>query len=98
VSTATFLALLYLGAHRTHVVAMMMREAGWLVAIGLVVGAALSLAAGRSASTLLFGLEPYDPMTLAAACTLLALVAAAASFMPARTASRLDPLVALRHE
>ncbi len=87
-----------LGAQRPQVIGMMMREAGWLLAIGLAVGAGLSLLAGRSASTLLFGLKPNDPLTLVAACVLLAGVAAVASFVPARQASRLDPLVALRHE
>jgi ABC-type antimicrobial peptide transport system permease subunit len=87
-----------LGARRPQVIAMMMREAGWLLAVGLVVGAALSLLAGQTASTLLFGLKPHDPLTLVSACLLLAAVAAAASFVPARSASRLDPLVALRHE
>ncbi len=87
-----------LGAQRPQVIGMMMREAGWLLAVGLAVGAGLSLLAGRSASTLLFGLKPNDPLTLVAACVLLAGVAAAASFVPARHASRLDPLVALRHE
>ena len=87
-----------LGARRRQVIAMLMREAGGLLAIGLVVGAGLSLLAGRSASTLLFGLKPNDPSTLVAACVLLAAVAVAASFVPARSASQLDPLAALRHE
>jgi predicted permease len=87
-----------LGADRRTVVAMLMREAGRLVAVGLVVGVVLSLAAGRSASTLLFKLEPHDPITLVAAALLLAGVAAAASYLPARSASRLDPLTALRHD
>jgi predicted permease len=87
-----------LGARRRQVIGMMMREAGWLLAVGLVVGAGLSLLAGQSAATLLFELKPNDPLTLVAACVLLAGVAAAASFVPARSASRVDPLVALRHE
>jgi predicted permease len=87
-----------LGAGRPQVIGMMMREAGWLLAVGLAVGAGLSLIAGRTASTLLFGLKPHDPLTLVSACLLLAVVAAAASFVPARSASKLDPLAALRHE
>ena len=89
---------LALGAERGQVVAMVMREAGRLLLVGVVVGAALSLLAGRAAGALLFGLKPYDPLTLAAAALLLALIAAAASFLPARRASKLDPMVALRDE
>jgi putative ABC transport system permease protein len=89
---------LALGASRGHVVRMVMREAVWLLLIGLVTGTALSLAAGRSAGSLLFGLKPYDPLTLAAAGVLLAAVASLASFLPARRASRLDPMEALRDE
>jgi ABC-type antimicrobial peptide transport system permease subunit len=89
---------LALGAERGQVVAMVMREAGRLLLIGIITGAALSLVAGRGAGSLLFGLKPYDPLTLVGAAVLLALIAAAASFLPARRASRLDPMVALRDE
>jgi predicted permease len=89
---------LALGAERGQVVAMVMREAARLLAAGIVLGTAASLAAGRSASSLLFGLKSYDPLTLVSAGALLALIAAAASFVPARRASRLDPMVALRDE
>lgn len=87
-----------LGADHRAVITMMLREAGTLVAIGVVIGTVLSLAAGRAAPALLFGLEPHDPVTLGVAALLLAAVAAAASYLPARRASRLDPLTALRHE
>jgi len=73
-------------------------EAGRLLAIGLVAGTALSLVAGRCASSLLFGLKPYDPLTLAAAAGLLAAIAALASFLPARRAIKVDPMEALRCE
>jgi predicted permease len=89
---------LALGAERGQVVAMVMREAGLLLAIGVVTGTALSLVAGRGARTLLFGLKPYDPLTLAGAALLLSLIAAAASFVPAHRASKLDPMAALRDE
>jgi predicted permease len=87
-----------LGAPQSRVVLMVMREAGWLLTLGIAAGAAMSLLAGQSATTLLFNLEPNDPATLAAACVLLTLIAALASFLPARRAARLDPLVALRQE
>jgi predicted permease len=89
---------LALGAERGQVVAMVMREAGRLLAIGIAIGTALSLAAGSGARSLLFGLKPHDPLTLMAAALLLSLIAAAASFLPARRASKLDPMAALRDE
>jgi ABC-type antimicrobial peptide transport system permease subunit len=69
-----------------------------LLGIGLVAGAALALAAARTASSMLFGLKPYDPATLAFAITALAVVAIAASYIPARRAAGVDPMVALREE
>jgi ABC-type antimicrobial peptide transport system permease subunit len=87
-----------LGAQRGNVVGMIMREAGFLLAIGIAIGAALSLAAARTATSLLFGLKPHDPATLGLAVVALAAVAAAASFLPAHRASRLDPMAALREE
>jgi predicted permease len=89
---------LALGAERGQVVAMVMRAAGRLLGIGIAIGTVLSLAAGSGARALLFGLKPYDPPTLMAAALLLSLIAAAASFLPARRASKLDPMAALRDE
>jgi predicted permease len=91
---------LALGARPGQVIEMVVREAGRLLAVGLLVCAVLALMAGRSASSasLLFGLEPYDPPTLIVACLLLAAIAGVASFIPARRAAMLNPLVALRHE
>jgi ABC-type antimicrobial peptide transport system permease subunit len=80
------------------VVRMVMREAATLLATGLLVGTVSALAAARSASALLFGLKPHDPVTLATAVALLALIAAIASFLPALRASRLQPTEALREE
>jgi predicted permease len=87
-----------LGAQRGHVISMIMREAAVLLAIGLVLGSALALAASRTATSLFFGLKPNDPATLALAVAALAAVAAAASFLPAHRAARLDPMDALREE
>jgi ABC-type antimicrobial peptide transport system permease subunit len=67
-----------------------------LAGIGL--GAALSLLGGRAATALLFGVKPYDAATLAFAVALLAASAVIASWMPARKASNLDPVAALRSE
>jgi hypothetical protein len=60
--------------------------------------APLALVAGPSAGSLLFGLKPHDPVTLAASVALLTLVAALASFVPARRAAQVDPMVALGYE
>ena len=61
-------------------------------------GLVLALAGGGAASALLFGLKPYDPLTLAFAAALLAAVALVASYVPARAASKIEPIVALRIE
>jgi len=87
-----------LGAGRGDVVRMVMREAGLLLIVGVVVGAALAVAAARTAATLLFGLRPGDPATLAMAAGSLGLVAMLASYLPALRASRLEPTEALRQE
>ena len=87
-----------LGAARSDVVRMVMREAGLLLVAGVFVGIALAIAAARTASTLLFGLHPGDPATLAMAAGGLGLVAMLASYLPALRASRLQPTEALREE
>jgi predicted permease len=89
---------LALGASRGQVVGMVMREAGLLLLIGIAAGTALAFVAGRSVNSLLFGLKPYDPVTLVVSISLLAVVGAAASFLPARRAAALNPMTALRSE
>ena len=87
-----------IGASSGGVVVMVMREAVLSLACGLGLGIILALAAGRSAGSLLFGLKPYDPLTLAGSAGLLVLIGAITSFLPAARASRLDPSEALRCE
>jgi putative ABC transport system permease protein len=87
-----------LGAGRRDVVFMILRQAGVLVAFGLAVGAILAMLAARAATALLFGLRPSDPATLLMAVCALAAVGAVASYLPARRASRLDPMAALRDD
>jgi predicted permease len=87
-----------LGADQGSVLWLVLREAMAMVGIGLVVGTGMALAAGRSAASLLYGLEAHDPWTLGAAMALLAAIAMGASYWPALRASRVDPMVALRDE
>jgi putative ABC transport system permease protein len=87
-----------LGAQRTDVVGMIVREAGTMLLIGLAVGALLTLALARTAASMLYGLKPHDPVTLALAAAALTVVAAAAAFLPAHRAAGLDPMAALREE
>jgi predicted permease len=87
-----------LGARQGQVIAMVLREAGWLLVAGTVAGITMALIAGRGASSLLFGLKPYDPLTIGTAAGLLAVIAVLASLAPARRASKVDPMVALRYE
>jgi predicted permease len=87
-----------LGAQQRDVVRMVMRETGILIGAGLAIGVPIVLASGRYAASLLFGLKPHDSITLGAAVVLLFLVAALAGYLPARRASTVDPMSALRHE
>ena len=87
-----------LGAARQDVLRLVMRESMVLVAAGVAIGILGAIAASRLVSNLLFGLAPTDPMTMAGAMTVMALVSAIAGYLPARWASRVDPMVALRDE
>ena len=87
-----------LGARKGQLVRMVMRQSAHMLLLGLSIGVALYLVAARAASTLLFGIKPYDLTTFVAATVLLAGIAAAASFLPARRAANVDPMIALRHE
>src|SRR5581483_5149701 len=80
-----------LGADRPAVLALVMREAGLLMAIGIAAGIVL----GRGASAMLYGLRPYDPASIGMAAGLLAVIALAASWVPAQAAAALDPMTAL---
>jgi putative ABC transport system permease protein len=87
-----------LGAQRSGVIRLILKEVAVLIAIGVVVGAGLTLAGSKTAGSLLFGLKPYDPLTLVLAVIILGAIAFVASFIPAQRATRVDPVVALRYE
>jgi predicted permease len=87
-----------LGAQRRSILWLVLRESLLLVLIGAAIGVPLILAAGRWISSLLFGLQTADALTLGSAIALIFLVGVLASYIPARRAMRLDPTVALRYE
>jgi putative ABC transport system permease protein len=87
-----------LGAARRAVLWMVLRQALALIAAGVAVGLAASLALTRAMSTMLYRVGTRDPATFAAVAVLLAAVALAAAFLPARRASVVDPATALRAE
>ena len=89
---------LALGADPTAVIGMIMREAATLLVAGLVVGGLAAVAVSQWAKTLLFGLKPSDPTSLAMAAVALTVIAGLASYVPAWRASRLEPTEALREE
>lgn len=87
-----------IGARRGQIVRLALDEGLRLVAVGLVLGLGLGLVLARLASSLLFGLSAVDPVTFAGAPALLLCVAAVAAWLPARRASRVDPVTCLRSE
>jgi putative ABC transport system permease protein len=86
-----------LGASASGVVAMVLRRVAWLVGLGIVLGAGVSIWAAKFIKTLLYGLDARDPTTFGAAAALLMFVAALAAWLPARRASRIDPMRVLRN-
>jgi ABC-type antimicrobial peptide transport system permease subunit len=87
-----------LGATAAGVERLVLRQALSLVVVGLGLGIPAALAAARFLRGMLFGVEPVDPVTLLGATATLLTVAWVAAYLPARRASRLDPVTALRWE
>jgi putative ABC transport system permease protein len=87
-----------LGASRRDVLQLMLGEGLGVTLLGVFIGVVVSLALGRLIATYLYGVSAYDPLTFLAVALLLSAVALLACFLPARRASRTDPLTALRHE
>jgi ABC-type antimicrobial peptide transport system permease subunit len=84
-----------LGAHSRGIIAMILRETAGLVVVGLLVGSALAYVGSRMLASRLYGIAPQDPLTLTLATGVLLLVALIAAYLPARRASRMDPMTAL---
>jgi predicted permease len=87
-----------LGASRPTIIGVILRQTMYVLAMGVTLGIAFALAAGRGAASLLFGLQPSDPLALLGAAGFLIVIALVASYVPAWRASRIDPAIALRYE
>jgi predicted permease len=87
-----------LGARRSNVMKLILREGMLLVAVGVAVGIPLALAGSRVLARFLFGLKTTDPLSLITVVLLLGVVAVVAGVIPARRASKVDPMIALRYE
>jgi ABC-type antimicrobial peptide transport system permease subunit len=87
-----------LGTERRQILWMVLRESLAVSAGGILVGLLLAIAGARLLGSMLFGVGPVDPLTLVAATAGFTIVALAAGYLPARRASKVDPMVALRHE
>jgi ABC-type antimicrobial peptide transport system permease subunit len=87
-----------LGARQAQVLGLIIRQGMLLVVIGVVIGLAGAFALTRVMSSLLFGVGAKDPITFAIVAALLSVVALVACYLPARRATKVDPLEALRYE
>ena len=87
-----------LGAARSDVVRLVVREGMWLSLIGVGIGLVLALGLGLVLSKALYGVAPADPGVLGSIALLLLVVSAVACYLPARRATRVDPMTALRHQ
>ena len=96
--TSEFGIRMAIGAQRRVLLWMILRESLRICAVGIVIGLPLAIVCARALASLLYGLAPYDSLTICLAIAGIVLVSLAASFLPARRAASVDPLVALRYE
>jgi predicted lysophospholipase L1 biosynthesis ABC-type transport system permease subunit len=87
-----------LGAPRGRVVWMVLREVLALAAVGLAISLPIALVASKVVESFLFGMKPTDPLALTGSVVVLLAAAIVAGYLPARSASRIDPMIAIRHE
>lgn len=85
-----------LGARQSHVLRLVMRRGILLTGTGLAIGIPMALAAGRVVASLLYGIAPTDPVTILAAASFMTFIASIATYLPARRATKMDPMEALR--
>jgi putative ABC transport system permease protein len=89
---------LALGAERSEVLRMVLRDGAKMALAGVAIGLGAALGLTRLMASMLFGISAHDPVTVAGVVSLLAFVAFAACYVPARRATRVDPMVALRND
>jgi ABC-type antimicrobial peptide transport system permease subunit len=89
---------LSLGAQRANVMSMVVRQGTVLALIGIGIGVLIALGVTRGLSRFLFGVSPFDPVTFASVAVVLLVAGVVATFFPARRATKVDPVVALRVE
>lgn len=87
-----------LGAQRKDMISLVLRETMTLLVIGIAIGIPVAIAAGRLISSLLFGIGIADPVTIGIAALAMFVIALAAGYLPARRATKIDPMIALRYE
>lgn len=87
-----------LGSERLEIISMIVRHGAILAGAGCIIGLTASLLIGRVLASFLYGIKPTDALSLVSASCVLLIVALAASFIPARRASKVDPMIALRHD
>ena len=87
-----------LGAQRGNLMSMVVRQGAGLALVGIVIGTGVALAVTRGLARFLYGVSPFDPLTFASVALVLFLAGFAATLFPARRATRVDPVVALRVE
>jgi len=87
-----------LGADRVNVLRLILRQGARIGMFGLLIGAAAAYLSTRALAGMLYGVDPHDPLIFAAIAVSLFVVVVMASYIPARRATRVDPLIALRHE
>ncbi|MBV8843968.1 MAG: FtsX-like permease family protein, partial [Bryobacterales bacterium] len=87
-----------LGAQRTGVIGMILRDVVTMVLLGLAIGVPVALATSKFVSSFLYAMRPSDPLAITTAATAMLGAALLAGYAPARRASRIDPMTALRHE
>jgi ABC-type antimicrobial peptide transport system permease subunit len=89
---------LAMGAQRADILRMILRRAGWLTGFGMCAGLLLAFALAHGVANLLYGVSPNDPLVFGSITAFIAGIAMMASWIPARRAARIDPMVALRDE